>query len=487
MSLTADTEKAVSHSTHGIADAQGVSKPAHKTHPSPDIKTVKKNDATKDGDAVIKKKTDDANESRAPIKFFGIRAPKPIEELVYNVQDSWQSIRSKLVPTLPKVVVNSSSNIIGTLQVTGEILMLKSTGATLVPDKSNWLNYIVQPPRVIYETIFKKAQSASGFRDLLEPSKLLQNLKAFTNRTRAAELDSLGRTVPLLNRWQARSAFAGIISGFSSMMPETKELQETVEEKAIMLRNNPIKYFATCLGEALWFPAETAIRLVKKVLDPNSDQQIGEHKRQFAGLALLGAGVSSVISGFRQVGGDFFKGDKQEYRKNKWHIAGGLITSIAGNFLMTGINNQQGWSNFGSTQMGRMTILYPSISSRFKPGANGKPENNRWWYAAGQGVFQGKNMFASLVGGAEVKPDGTIDYHVGEKKEAIKAANAEKVRRKEHKESLRNSAVSPEDKNSLAESAGKLPSLTIQGSKYAELAMPERREAVLEAASAANV
>ena len=430
----------------------------------------------------------ESKSQREPIKFFALRVPEGVENVIYKVQDSWHALRLKLVPLLPAVFVNSSAKIIGVLQVTGEMLMLKSTGAIFVPDKSNFINYIIQPPKVVYDTIFKKAQSSVSLRESIKPKNLIENIKAFTNLGQASKFDSLNHTVPLINRWQARSALGGIVAGIaSSALPDVKESPEQVEANAIMLRNNPIRYVAQCFGQALWFPAETVIRTVKKIANPQSDQRIGEHKRQFAGLGLLGAGLASIVSGFRQVGGDFAKGEQQIYRKNKWHIIGGMITSVAGNFLMTGINNQQGWGNFGSTQMARMTILYPSIHSRFTPGANGKLENNRWWYAGGQSVFQGKNIYASLVGGAEVKKDGTIDYHVEEKKDAMNSANQEKIHRKEEKRVKQGEKYHNKNKNfDMMDSVNSTPNTTISNASV-ERAMPERVAMVAESKEAATV
>lgn len=425
---------------------------------------------------------DDKSE-RAHIKLFGIRIPSGAEKLIYTFQDYWQNLRMILVPLLPKLVVNASARIIGVLQLTAEVLMLKSTGAVFVKDKSNLLNYIIQPPKVVYDTIFKKAQSGKAFRESLNPKNVLENFKAFTNLEQASKLDSLGHTIPLVNQWQARSSLGGILAGLaSSVLPDVKESHEEVEAKAMMQRNNPIGYYFKCVGQALWFPAETVLDVVKKISDPKSDQKIGEHKRQFAGLAFLFTGISSVISGFRQVGGDFSKGEHQVYRKNPWHIIGGMITSVAGNLLMTGINNQQGWGNFGSTQISRTLILYPSISSRFKPGANGKLENNRWWYVAGQSVFQGKNMFASLVGGSEVKDDGTIDYHVEEKREAISSAKHEKMHRKgekaqieqRNKEHASSTNTAHEHKGQHEDHDAAPPSTIVSAGRTVQHAMPER-------------
>jgi hypothetical protein len=414
---------------------------------------------------------------REPVKIFSLRLPTPIENTVYAVQDFWNGLRKKTIPMLPAGLVNGSSNVIGSMQLVGEVLMMKSTGATLVPDKSKWYNYIIQPPVVIYETVFKKAKGSLSWKEMLRPSRILESSRSFANLERMAQLDSINHTVPLINRWTARSSFSGIVGMSMAMaMPEVKETPEQVESNAIMLRNNPIGYYLKCVAQGLWFPAETLIRSVKKIADPQTDQRIGEHKRQFAGIGLIGAGLCSVASGFRQVEGNFVKGELQTYRKNKWHIIGGLITTLAGNFMMTGVNSQQGWGNFGTMQMFRIPILYPSIASRFKLGVTGRPEDNRWWYVAAHTVFQIKNTFASLVGGAEVSKEGKIIDHIKERKDALAEADEIKIRRKiEHGNS----------KESVGDGSKQLrhsePTTTITQPHPPERAMPERAEAIAQA------
>ena len=374
---------------------------------------------TKDKENLVNTKNDESKQDRSKkkeqttAKFFGIPLPGPLANVSYAVHDFGRRFRKATIQTLPGVVVNNSSNVIGLSQLIAEVLMFKAGGVDLVPEnkRGNPLNYIIEPPKSILSAIFGKAQFTFKAKDLVRPSFWAEEIKNFNNLERATLIDSKNHTVKLINRNSSRSGFSGITAmAVATLFPDEKETPETIAKNVEKSQNNPIGYYAGRIGQAVWFPAEAVIRMGKKVLNPKENQHIGEHKRQFSGLGMMSAGTFSVISGFRQVEGKF-PHETQHYMRNKWQMMGGAITTAAGWLLMTGVDNQKGWTDFGATQMLRLIPLVPSITTRFKPGPNGKQEQGAGWYLGAQAVLQTKNVIAVSIGGAEKKPDGTIIDH----------------------------------------------------------------------------
>jgi hypothetical protein len=349
-----------------------------------------------------------------PVKIFGISMPSPISDITYNVGDAMGVFRYNAIKALPGFVVNNSSNTIGVVQLCAEMLMFKAGGFDLVDAKNKGkpLHYLIDPPKNVYGAVFKRAGFNGKFSDMFKWSTIKDSVIDFGNLEKAAKIDSHGGTTKLVNRWSARSGFSGIMAmTIATALPQDKETPQEVEQMSQMAQHNPVGYVAHRMGQAVWFPVDTVRRVAVKITHPSEDAGIGAGKRQFAGLGMMSAGICSFLSGFRQVSGKVV--GNQTYMHNPWQMAGGLITLVAGSQLMLGVDNQQGWTSYGGTQLLRLFTLGPSITNRFKPDAMGRIEQGASWYLAAQAGLQGKNVVAVTIGGAEKLPDGTIVDHSG--------------------------------------------------------------------------
>lgn len=370
----------------------------------------------------------DHEKPRSAVRFLGIPLPSGLSNSIRSFQDYWAGLRQSTIAVLPAFIVNHSSNAIGATQMVGEVLYAKSSGVTLIPDKSRNIAHqiFVQPPKSIFNTVFGRAKFEGKLSDWFKPSSFMTELKKFADLEEATRIDGANHTVKLINRWSSRSGFAGMVSmGISAVLPDEKESEETILENGRLQQTNLPLYLGKRLVQAVWFPAEVVIRTTKKIFDPQSNQHIGEHKRQFAGLGMTFTGLFSVISGLRQVEGKFELGQKQHYMRNPWQMLGGAITTVAGQMLMNSVDNQKGWSNYGNVQFLRIAPLIPSITTRFRPGPNGLPEQGADWYLAAQGVFQGKNAVASLIGGAEKRQNSDGTYTIIDHKAVREKAKLE--------------------------------------------------------------
>lgn len=425
--------------------------------------------------------------NKEPIKLLGVQLPDSISASIRNFQGFWDGLRKSTIAALPAFIVNHSSNAIGATQMVGEVLYAKSSGVTLIPDKTKNIGHqiFIQPAQSIFNTVFGRAKFEGKLSDWLKPSHVKSELVKFVDLKQATQIDGVNHTVKLINRWSSRSGFAGIVSmAVATIFPDEKESEETILENGRLRQSNLPLYLATRLFQAVWFPAEVVIRGVKKVMDPQSNQHIGEHKRQFAGLGMTFTGIFSVISGLRQVEGKFERGQKQHYMRNPWQMLGGAITTVAGQMLMNAVDNQKGWSNYGNIQFLRLAPLIPSITTRFRPGPNGLPEQGADWYLAAQGVFQGKNAVASLIGGAEKRQnsDGTVT--IIDHKAIREKARIEGIELKKNKRELKyhnDNDVVANDNETIA------PSTKVTAVAERQNAMPERVEAKKQALAEATV
>jgi len=411
--------------------------------------------------------------ARPPVQWLGMTFPPPLSNLVRTLGDFGTRVRKKTVTNLPNTVVNNSSNAIAMIQLSGEAMMLKANGTNFVPEQyrgwSHWWRYIVEPPKSVFNSV-KGAKSDFKLADLAKPGYLKMAAKSFVDLDTATKLDSAGGKL-LINRWQARSTFAGLVGmAFAAMLPDAKETPEDLEKRTALRHNHPLGYMGQTLGEALWFPVGTVIELGSKAVTfghAQSNQELGKYKRQFTGLCLTIAGVCSFLSGFRNVGQRDIAVGKNvasnlKYVFNKAHSIGGAITGLAGSFLLFSISSDQGWERFGGIQWFRMLFLPNSIGSRF---ANHDPK--AWFYVAGQGGMQAANTASFLIGGAEKLPDGTIVDHKAEREEA-KRKVLEKTARGEYREETQEAM------------RGLAPEAKVSQVSEVQRAMPERHQAMAE-------
>lgn len=414
-----------------------------------------------------------------PAKLLGFTLPQPLSQVVYNVQDAGNSYRFSALKALPSGVVNNSSNMIGATQLVGEALYFKSSGVNQFikeEHKGTWKAF-VYPPINVVEGVFKKSAFRIDWKEMLNPARMWQEVKNFGNLEEAARLD-LAHSGKLSNRWSARSGFAGMTSmAISTALPEEKDTPEKTEQMATMARENPLMYGAMRLGKGLAFPVLTPIRLVQQVLDPKGEHHLGDGKREFAGIGMTLTGFFSVLAGFRQ---PRQRGNIMKYDFNQWQALGGAITTYAGSQLLTGIDNQQGWTNYGGTQFFRLLVLPQSIRERF-PNKEGWGDPNAKYYFGAQGVFQTKNLVAVTIGGAEKLPDGTIVDQTAARKAGYEKARSAREQRSAQHDS--NKTLRSEAGATTADA----PATTVASVTQLEAAMPERvKEHALQKESGAQ-
>jgi hypothetical protein len=404
--------------------------------------------------------------------------------------------RHSTIVALPAFMVNSSSNIIGATQLIGEGLMLKANGTDFYPAmsaatranidgnalKKAWY-YVSTPIKSVGDSVFKKAPGAPKFnpKNLLSWDHWKDSGYALFNMEKATEIDSLGGKAMLINRWQARSTFAGLAGmTIAALMPDVKDKEEDIEKRVELLHRNPFGYAAKTIGEALWFPVGSVLSLARKAVtfgQDSGDEDVGKYKRQFTGLSLTIAGVCSFLAGFRNVSGQ--KLGQQNYRWNWAHSVGGFITGIAGSQLLLAVSSDTGWERFGATQWLRMAFLPKSIGNRYTPDKNGKLDAGRHYYFGGQAFLQGANTESFLFGGAQKLPDGTIIDNSQIREEAKEKAVLDKAARKKAREDRTDSY-----ETTLADVQPVVPTTVVRHVASVSKAMPELAEAQREAAVA---
>jgi hypothetical protein len=383
-----------------------------------------------------------------------------------GIDESVGRLRHRLITILPNFIVNSSSNILGAIQMVGEVCMVKSANVNLLKKKLNGvtvkasgINYLLYPIDNVFGAAFRKSNLQKvDWKNFIKPHYWKETVANFIDLERAAKIDSSSGSKALVNSFSVRSGLMGMVSMSVAMLfPDHKDTAEETEASTIQQNKNPIGYVATRVFQAVWFPFETIIQCVKKIAHPNEDQNIGIHKRQFAGLGMIATGLLSFLSGFRQINGDFLAGQAQHYQRNIPHMIGSLITAFAGSQLMLGVDNQQGWTRFGSIQIGRLFTMPFAIADRFQ-----KKETNKGWYLASQAVFQTKNFSAALIGGAEKDADGNIVDHKAMREEAKREIAADMTK---HPRRLLLDA---------AEEAPAQPATKVTRTAEVALAMPDR-------------
>lgn len=396
------------------------------------------------------------------------------------VKNQFLGYRHKAIEALPSSIVNHSSNSIAAVQLVGEMMMFKANGTTFVPNPEHrnvWWRYITEPPKSIWKSVFEKAGTTAKLSDLVKPEFYSDAYKSFTSLAKATEIDKAGGRA-LINRWQARSTFAGLSAmTIAALLPDVKDTEEDINKHTVMRQSNPIRYVGQTIGEALWFPVGTVLEIGKKIVtfgQSDSDKEIGKYKRQFTGLGLTIAGTCSFLSGFRNIGTIDKSLPKElasnlKYVKNGAHSIGGMITAFAGSQLMLAVGSDQGWERFGAIQWLRMAFLPKSITNRY---AAGDPRAH--WYVGGQVGMQSANTASFLFGGAEKREDGSIVDNKQIHEEAKEKAKRVKAARRNVRH---NSVQVAEVKQAIADVLYDAPSTSITQASEVERAMPERAAA----------
>ena len=352
------------------------------------------------------------SDTREPVMFpyTSVPIPEPFAGVIDAVGSRWSGLRHHLMTTLPPFIINNSSNVVGFEQLIAEGLLFKSNNFNLWSEKvkSNPLYYLLDPPVNVVKAAFGKFKNTGRKFEWFNPSAYVEAARGFADLERAAKIDSMGGKLQLTNNLSALSSLSGMSAmTIAAFLPDHKETPEETQQMATLSRENPVGYVGHRLLQAVnpfaWW----------------------DNKRQFSGLGMVGAGTFSLFSGFRQIRGEIT--GQQTYGRNPWHMAGGAITALSGLQLLLAVNNEQGWSNYGSTQLGRIITLPNSIGNRYKPNAAGTKDLGRHWYFGGQAVMVAKNATSSLIGGGHVKNGELVDH------EAMREAAREKAQ-EEHRE-----------------------------------------------------
>jgi hypothetical protein len=410
-----------------------------------------------------------------PVKILGLVMPEPVSNLLYDMGDLASRARFKTLSVLPGFIVNHSSNAIGMTQLVGEALYFKSSGVGKFVEehqKGSW-KVIFAPPYNVVKGVFKKSAFHIDYKQLFNPKYMGAEISRFFDRAKAAEVD-LARDGKLSNRWSARSGFSGMTAmAIAAAFPDEKDDPAVTEKMAIMATDSPLRYVGHRVAKGLMFPLTASVGVIKKIFSPNEDFHIGDGKREFSGIGMTLTGLFSVLAGFRQPRS---LGNAHRYDFNKWQSLGGMITTFAGAQLLLSLDNQQGWTNYGKTQFARLAVLPHSIKERF-PNKDGWGDPNAQFYFAAQGVFQAKNVVASLIGGAQKLPDGTI---IDQKKKRSEIKEKAHQFKKAHTSTQEN--LIPETKRN-----NDVPTSLVGSISNVERAMPERVAMVAESKEAATV
>ena len=413
--------------------------------------------------------------------------------------DSWytrlrnrmKGYRHSAITALPAFMVNNASNTIAVTQLAAEMAMFKANGTDFMSPRvsgeaTKLHHYVTRPPMNIWRSVADKAGFNVKANDLIRPSYYKDLAKSYIDLGVATKLEA-PHGERLINRWQARSTFTGVLTmAITAIIPDTKDDLEEVEKSAVQLKTNPVVYAAKRVGQAICFPVEVVKYTGQLVgskfgMAPPLADGAGVHKRQFAGLGLFLTGMFSFLSGFRNVGmldknlGQYVVGNTK-YVRNTAHAVGGGITAVAGATLLMALDNDQGWSRYGAMQWARMIFLPKSIFNRYKT-----DDPRAHWYLAGQVGLQSSNTVSFLIGGAEKLPDGTIVDHEAIRQEAkLKAKIAVGAKRE-------GNPLTPEEIDRRADDIrddGKLnnsvPATTITAPSQLMHAMPERVAAHVE-------
>jgi hypothetical protein len=205
----------------------------------------------------------------APVVPAGDAAVVPAQPstLLERIKDSLEQTRQNVLEKSPAFVVNNSTNIIGVMDIAGEMMVLKAAGVNLVSPQHRGkpLYYLIDPPANLYKSVAMRASFGGQWSDLLKPSFYRESIQDLLDLNKASTKDlKRGR---LINRWQARGmlfSLAGMTA--NAVVPQKPEDPEDTLQMGQLYRDNPVHYVATRIGQGLW------------------PLGWGNHKTQFAGL-----------------------------------------------------------------------------------------------------------------------------------------------------------------------------------------------------------
>ena len=365
--------------------------------------------------------------------------------------------RRAAIKALPSFIVNNSPNVIGAMQLTAELAMFKSNGSDLVSPQNRGkpLYYLIDPPRNVWRSVTTRAKVKLPTGEMGKGEFYKTMLRNVVDVKAASAADL--KVGPLINHWQARATFAGIVGwGLNFITPNAKETDEEIANNVKLQSEKPLLYMVECLRRAVVFPFVTVGQLGQRALNggkrPEGAKDIGAYKRYFSGLGMLVAGTCSFLGGWRNVAKSKALGT-ESYYFNWQYCATGLVTFCSSLPLLFSVDNNQGYSRFGAIHLMRCLFLPGSIIKKFNSGDKGAG-----WYVAGHGMLQSKNAFAAFAGGAKkiVHEDGTVEIidHSEEIEKAKKeAALAKQEKKSEKVHGHASKSEAPDINQILAESA----------------------------------
>ncbi len=297
-----------------------------------------------------------------------------------NLRHYLEQKRQDTLQATPAIIVNNSSNIIGAMDIAGEMMVFKATGSNLISKGNHGkpLHYIIDPPRNLFRSVASRASFNVTLKDLANPAFYRESIAEFADLEKASKRDM--RRGRLINRWQARAMFCSLLGMSASVViPQQRDDPEENLQMTELWHQSPTRYVSKRFTQALWPPGW------------------GDHKTQFAGLAKTTAGVFSYLSSYRNVA------EGKKYFRNPAHGIAALVTTAGGMQLMLGTDTEQSWRNYGATNWLRLPLLPASIMKRFF-----ERDRRAVWYAGSVGAFQLENSFAFFVGGAEKDKHGNV-------------------------------------------------------------------------------
>jgi hypothetical protein len=295
---------------------------------------------------------------------------EPFNNLVNGIKQRGAHLRQYTIQHASPLILNNSGQILSAVHLASEILMLQAGGLEFFKNKRNGgkVNYIIDP-------IYNLGRGILG---------LDKNLGGKANQ----------------NHWGIRATAAGFLAWtIGTFVHDKHESDKEVFEDSSLFKESKLGYFKKRLVQAV------------NILDPSN-------KRQQIGFGVMFAGIFTALSGRSAIDG------AGNFYLNKSRAIGGMITTLAGSSLWLSVTDQSAWSRYGSILWTRIpficTSTYKMHSKTVPYRGQTSPEavrlfekaNREWkYYAAGASGFQAGALGSYLIGGVEVKEDGTLITH----------------------------------------------------------------------------
>jgi hypothetical protein len=314
----------------------------------------------------------------------------PFRNSVAYIKHQGERARHYAISHTSPIIINHSAQILSAGHLASEILMLKAAGVEFFKNKRNGgkVNILIDP-------LYNLGRGMLGL-DKIEAGKANQN------------------------HWGIRATVVGFFAWtLGTFVPDKHksdvESDKEVSDDSLLFRESKLGFLKKRIGQVL------------NVFDASN-------KRQQIGFGVMLAGIFTALSGRSAIDG------AGNFYLNKSRAIGGMITAVAGSSLWLSITDESAWSRYGAVLWARIPFIATSINKMYGKTmpfrGQTSPEGirlfdkaNREWkyYAAGATGFQSSALASFLVGGAEVKEDGTIITHDTKKTVEQEDPNIEKI------------------------------------------------------------